>query len=83
MTTTKPSTPAVPRIAPATSNALCHQSSTSEAMNRITNARRQPFIGPKPLIRDKHIVAFIAIMAAAFAAAWLLTWIACELKNLS
>lgn len=49
----------------------------------IQNARRAPFIGPRPLIKDKHVFAFLAIMAAAFAAAWLLTWLGCELKNLS
>jgi hypothetical protein len=49
----------------------------------IQHSRRQPFIGPRPLIKDKHIVAFVAIMVAAFAVAYILTWLACELKNLA
>ena len=49
----------------------------------ITNARRQPFIGPRPLIKDRHIFAFMAVLPAAFAVAWLICWVCMELKNLN
>lgn len=49
----------------------------------ITHSRREPFIGPRPSpVRPRHIFGMMAVMAAAFAAAWAIGWIACELHNL-
>ena len=49
---------------------------------RIQHSRRAPFIGPRRLIQDRHIFAFAAIMTAAFAVAYLITWLCIELKKL-
>lgn len=49
----------------------------------IQHSHRQPFIGPRPLIKDKHIYLFTAVMIAAPAVCWLVAWLCFELKNLN
>lgn len=48
----------------------------------ITNARRQPFIGPKPSPVPAQVGIALAVVTGAFVVSYAIAWLACELKNL-